>query len=137
MRDPICLLQEVTDRFPPMQFRRSARPLDDPLLSGREVPGARIQYRLKSNILMQYDVPMLQDSGILSTDQYAQRNTLISNETSDLLSSCDIKCPKCGYKVALEHIGEGTEKTLLGQGSNDNCGNSNMPGNHRKLGNKF
>ena len=76
---------------------------DGPLLSDRERYGAHIQYRVGNNIVIDHSV--LKDSGILSTDQCAQRNKLISEQVCKLLLSCDIKCSKCSSKIPLEVTG--------------------------------
>ena len=133
------LLQEVSNRpnMQPTQTNRTdvpALPLDIPLLDNKENYGSRLQFRIGQNITVDYTV--LQDSGILSTDQYAQRHQIITTQFSEFMLNSTHKCNICNSVIKLEVYGDHFATSLTGACTNHNCNNSEIT-RHHKIANKF
>ena len=65
--------------------------LDAPLTSGKEIPAARIMYRLGQNI----DI----DFGPVNNNLGGQEYSLVSKKWLDNISKCISRCNKCNQKL--------------------------------------
>ena len=110
-------------------------PYDKDLLDTREVMGLRHKFRVHSkNFLPVYNI--LEDSGVLSTDQFVHKYMLIQKELSDVICDAEVKCGKCQFRIPVEEHAKYAAAEPTGRCTSDNFVNSLIT-KHSKINGKY
>ena len=126
-RDSVDILVEEARGFEPQHLRRRMLPLHAPLMSGEEVPGARLQYRLGQEIELEY--------GQYATDNYASETLLVTSNFIDNIQKCRTYCHKCNSRIKYDIVGIGNARTFTGYCGNNRCNfESTLRHDNKKLG---
>ena len=88
--------------------------MDSQLTSGKEIPGARIMYRLGQNIDLDYGPNV-------NVNNLIPQSMLVSSEFVNNISKCTARCHICKYKLLFQTVGFGLAKTFTAKCSNSNC----------------
>ena len=91
----------------------SGHALDAPLTSGKEIPAARIMYRLGQNI----DI----DFGPVNNNLGGQEYSLVSKKWLDNISKCISRCNKCNQKLVHKTDGFSFAATYITHCKNRFC----------------
>ena len=125
-RDSVEVLMEVAEAMQPQQTKRTARHVDNLLLSEQEVLGARHKYRMSQSSVLVYDNEW---------DDLISDNMLVSVDFLSELSKCTVFCYKCNNTLEFDEVGFGPVKTMIAKCNNDNCDYDNFLANYpRKKG---
>ena len=122
-------LSRVAEAMKPSSSKRGVDPLDDILLSGREVPGARRSYRLHQPILIDYGNEW---------DDLIVDNRLVTMDFLNELYKCTTLCYKCDHIIKFEEVGFGAASTIISKCTNEYCDFDNTFKDYpRKLNNNY